>query len=287
MAKCCNRQGNRLYQKQTSLVRDEVFALKLWCVGLLAGLVGMAGAQGRPQPRMVLQALDLDHDGTLSAAEIAAAPKSLLALDTNGDGMLTADELMERPAKAVATSAELEGQLMAFDKAGKGYLVAADLPERMQAMFTRADANHDGRVTPEELRALSARQGMPVGNVTAPGQASGVFRLDALLNALDLNHDGVISADEIAVASKSLKLLDVNGDGVISPEEMPLRQQTAEERVDHLLEEWDTNKDGRLGKDEAPERMLAQFNVIDANHDGYLDRAELVAWFRAQASGGR
>jgi len=39
-----------------------------------------------------MAALDLDSDGTLSAAEIAKAPESLLKLDKNGDGILTSDE---------------------------------------------------------------------------------------------------------------------------------------------------------------------------------------------------
>ncbi len=254
-------------------------------LGLVTGVRAQGG--GGPQPRLVLQVLDLDGDGMLSATEIAAAPKSLLKLDANGDGQLTFDELTERPANAGASAVELEQQLMGFDKAGKGYLVAGDLPERMQGMFNRADANHDGKVTPDEIRAMSARQGMPLGNRTEPGRASGVFRLDPLLNALDLNHDGMLSADEIAGAAASLKTLDRNGDGQITPDEMKVRQQTAEERADHMLEEWDTNRDGKLSKEEAPERMAGQFGAIDTDHDGFLERGELVVYFRALGDGPR
>ena len=253
-------------------------------ISLLLAMGAGVQAQGRVQVRLVLKALDTDGDGTLSAAEIAAAPKSLLTLDTNGDGMLTGDELMGKPRDAGATGAELEAQLMSFDKGAKGYLVVTDLPERMRGMFVRADVDHDGKVTPAEIQALSARQGMPAGNVTAPGKASGIYRTDALLNALDLNHDGTISAAEIAVASKSLMVLDKNGDGQITADEMPVRQQTVEERVDHMIEDYDSNHDGKLTKDEVPERMVAQFDAIDLNHDGVLDRAELVEYFKQQAA---
>ena len=136
-------------------------------LALTAGSIAQAQGPGRQQPRAVLQALDTDHDGTLSAAEIAAAPVSLKALDRNGDGAITQDELSGRRPEGAPDSSALVTQLMSFDKAGKGYLVASDLPERMQGVFTRADADHDGKLTPAEIRAQSARQGTPAGTVIA------------------------------------------------------------------------------------------------------------------------
>ncbi|MGZ4984165.1 MAG: hypothetical protein ACXV9Q_08695, partial [Chthoniobacterales bacterium] len=55
------------------------------------------GGQGdeerhRPPPP-IIEALDLNHDGIISADEIAKAPESLKKLDKNGDGQLTPDEL--------------------------------------------------------------------------------------------------------------------------------------------------------------------------------------------------
>jgi len=53
----------------------------------------------RPPPSPLMLALDTNHDGILSAAEIANAPKALLTLDKNHDGQLTQDELRPpRPA---------------------------------------------------------------------------------------------------------------------------------------------------------------------------------------------
>jgi Ca2+-binding EF-hand superfamily protein len=42
----------------------------------------------------VLAALDADHDGVISVAEIANAPAALVTLDQNRDGLLTAEELL-------------------------------------------------------------------------------------------------------------------------------------------------------------------------------------------------
>ena len=246
---------------------------------------GILGQRPGGQPRLVLQALDIDHDGKLSAVEMQAAPQSLLTLDRNGDGQLTSDELQPRPENSGASADELAKQLMVFDKNGDGVLTSDELPARMQALFARGDANHDGRLTPEEIRAMAERQGMPAG---APsGGNAGATRMDPLLNALDADHDGAISAVEIAGSGKALLVLDKNGDGEITADEMRMRQQTPAERVNHLLDEWDTNKDGKISKDEAPDRMQQQFEAIDTNKDGMLDREELMQSFSTADAGTR
>ena len=53
---------------------------------------------------MILRALDTDHDGKLSAAEINAAPPTLLVPDLNGDRQVTPDELELRPDNAGASA---------------------------------------------------------------------------------------------------------------------------------------------------------------------------------------
>ncbi|WP_234044493.1 hypothetical protein [Haloferula rosea] len=45
-----------------------------------------------PPPSPLVSAIDTDGDGSLSEAEIAAAPESLLKLDTDGDGELSTEE---------------------------------------------------------------------------------------------------------------------------------------------------------------------------------------------------
>jgi Ca2+-binding EF-hand superfamily protein len=49
----------------------------------------------RPPP--VVEALDIDQDGKLSAEELKNATESLLQLDANGDGELTGDEMAPPP----------------------------------------------------------------------------------------------------------------------------------------------------------------------------------------------
>jgi Ca2+-binding EF-hand superfamily protein len=55
-----------------------------------------ANAPKHPHPP-ILEALDTDGDGVISAAELANASASLAKLDKNGDGKLTPDEFMGGP----------------------------------------------------------------------------------------------------------------------------------------------------------------------------------------------
>jgi mono/diheme cytochrome c family protein len=55
-------------------------------------------------------------------------------------------------------SNEMVKTLMAFDRNGDGKLEKSELPERMQGLFDRGDANRDGFLTPAEIRKLAESQ---------------------------------------------------------------------------------------------------------------------------------
>ena len=133
---------------------------------------------------------------------------------------------------------------------------------------------------------MAAAQTDPQGRPIGAGNASGMLRLDPVMNALDYDHDGILSAAEIASASGALKTLDKNADGVLSADELQVRQQTPRERAEHLFDEWDTNKDGGLMKAELPDRMQPLFNTIDLNHDGKIDVEEATTYFATQPQPG-
>lgn len=236
------------------------------------------GGPGGPQqpPRPTIVALDTDKDGTISAAELAAASKSLLTLDKNGDGQLTADEFSARmEMNAPPSSDELLNRLMLLDKNGDGVLTKDELPERMQGLFERGDINKDGKLTADEIKSLSAAQPVPAG----PRVRRNATRQDLILNALDTDHDDVLSAAELALAPTTLKALDKNGDGQLSPDELRPPTPTPAARADHMLEEWDTNKDDKLSKAECPDRLQPQFESLDKNGDGFLTKDEITAFF--------
>jgi Ca2+-binding EF-hand superfamily protein len=254
-------------------------AYLLYVVGgslLFSASLAAQGPGGFRSP--LLNAIDINRDGKLTADEIADAPKNLLKLDINGDGSITLDELQPPPEAAIASPDDLATQLFAFDRNGDGVLTASELPARMQNLFTRADANHDGKLTRDEVRALAAKQTLPTGSQKQQSN-------DPVFLALDTNHDGVISPAEISAAKTSLMALDKDHDGEISAVEMRPPQASPADQAEHFLGENDSDKDGKISKAEAPERMQAQFEAIDKNHDGYLDREELIAYFGSQGGG--
>ena len=165
----------------------------------------------RPNPLMT--ALDADRNGVISAAEIAAAPNALKKLDTNGDGVLAAEEVlpMREGGGGANQSAEMVTTLFSFDSNKDGKLSKDEVPERMQGIFARADADKDGFLTRDELTKTTATQ-----ERRGPGGPPP----DKMFQALDTNRDGALSEAEIAGSAAALKTLDKNGDGDLSGEEI-------------------------------------------------------------------
>lgn len=125
------------------------------------------------------------------------------------------------------------------------------------------------------------------------GREGGMARMSPIFAALDANGDGVIDAQELANAPAALKKLDRNGDGKITEEEVrPAfggrggpgggNAVNVDEVVARMLQ-FDKDKDGKLSKDELPERMAAMMERGDLNKDGFLTREELVQLARTQA----
>ena len=123
------------------------------------GLVAMtmpadsSSAATRPAPPAGLSAaarvIDRDHDGVISAAEIADAPAALRGLDRNGDGALNTDELSG--TERAGSRSAVDPIVAALDVDGDGVLSIAEIAE--PATLRILDRNHDGRLTADETRA--------------------------------------------------------------------------------------------------------------------------------------
>src|SRR5688572_16386288 len=102
---------------------------------LVLGATSLARAESAPAtpvraPNPILATLDANHDGTLSASELAAAPLALTALDLNDDGTISQAE------RAV----DGEGRPVRTRRGGSSFNVVLAL-----------DANHDGALQSLEV----------------------------------------------------------------------------------------------------------------------------------------
>ncbi len=212
--------------------------------------------------------------------------------DVNGDGALTPDEAQRLP-EAQMLLGVLQGRFAFFN-------------EKVIAPFAELDANKDGKVSLDEMKAYYKKGGfIPLQTQPDPEQGLAQVVTDALFKHLDRDNDGKLSARELAEAEKSLAAVDANEDELITPEELvpglelgfgyprqrpgrdapppPLSLVNPDDppakQAAPLLSRYDKDKDGKLSRAEVGFDE-ATFQALDANKDGQLDAAELAAWFK-------
>ncbi|SFS02418.1 EF-hand domain-containing protein [Yoonia litorea] len=102
-------------------------------------------------------------------------------------------------------------------------------------------------------------------------------------DALDLNSDGTLSRAELqAQAGLRFETADANGDGALSEDELiAAASSRAQDRIERMMERFDTNGDGLLQQAELPRpgegRTARMFERVDANRDGLISEDEFEA----------
>ncbi len=104
---------------------------------------------------------------------------------------------------------------------------------------------------------------------------------------LDKNGDGFIDRSEAAAnprLAEHFDQLDTNKDGKLSRDELPRHPHRGGPgghgpRDGGMMVKLDTNKDGRISREEAKAdpKFAERFDKLDFNKDGYVDRADFQA----------
>lgn len=105
-----------------------------------------------------LKAADTDGNGMINRAEAAALPrlaKHFDTIDANTDGNITQDEMRAHRQKQLG---ELWKKL---DRDGNGAISKAEAAgrPRLEKHFDQLDANHDGQVSQDEMKAAHEMRG--------------------------------------------------------------------------------------------------------------------------------
>ena len=119
--------------------------------------VGYAG-EGRASGERMLHRLDLNGDGSVTRIE-AETMRNLrfLRLDADGDGAITQAEMLDKAQARLAR--RIAKAFARLDINGDGRIERTEFSERGMARFARLDADSDGRITGDEMRAQEHRGG--------------------------------------------------------------------------------------------------------------------------------
>jgi caffeoyl-CoA O-methyltransferase len=149
--------------------RIPILAAALAGAALLthAGLAQQRPPRPGPPPDPTFRLLDADNDGTLSLAEVDAAPARLRQRDSNEDGKLTPDELPRPAARGGAPdepAPDLQKPPVPKDDAEKALLDAIEAM-RLGPRFANV-STADGRLMRQLAEAVNARRIVELGTST-------------------------------------------------------------------------------------------------------------------------
>lgn len=132
---------------------------------------GGPGAPGGPDA--FFKMMDKDTDGKITSSEAGERWERLGKADKDGDGGVSREELaavMKAAAGAGAGPGGPGGRpnpqefFAKMDKDGNGGITEDEAPAEVWSRMSKADANSDGKVTPEEMRTAKG------GGGAGPGQ---------------------------------------------------------------------------------------------------------------------
>lgn len=218
--------------------------------------------------------MDKDGDGKLSKEEMPERmQQGMERLDTNKDGFVDKaeiEQMMERFREGRPGGPGARGEGRPGSPEGRRPGGPGGMPS-FDDMFNRLDANGDGKITKDEARE----------------------RMKEQFDKVDANSDGGIDKDEMRKAAEQMRGGRPGGPegrpGPGGPEGRrgPGGPGGEGQRGPGGLMRLDTDGDGKISKEEAPERMRENFERFDANGDGFIDQSDMEKMMERFREGGR
>ncbi|MEZ5957202.1 MAG: hypothetical protein R3C27_08345 [Hyphomonadaceae bacterium] len=164
------------------------------------------------------------------------------------------------------------------DANSDGVLTRAEFDAGRTAQFARLDADNNGELTREEMRAERGARGEHRGRRGHRGGPGGPGGFEGA----DANGDGDITRDEfLARPIAMFERLDANHNGVIEASERPQRPergaQDGERRQRADRPNPDTDGNGTFSRAEFTAMGAHMFERLDANSDGRVTQEEAQA----------
>ena len=129
-----------------------------WAFVAFAGAVGATASQAATDDRL-FERLDADKSGDVSFEEFLAAITGRLEnADKDADGKLTVGEI-SATLKGQKANKQAEALVARFDTDKDGSITLGDVEARRKQRFAELDADADGKLVKEEMRARASAKG--------------------------------------------------------------------------------------------------------------------------------
>ncbi len=171
------------------------------------------------------------------------------------------------------------------DANSDGVLTRAESDAGREATFARLDADRNGQLTREEMRAERGER----GDRGRHGRRGGGRHGGPGFEGADANNDGNITREEfLARPTEMFNRIDANHDGVIQASERPQRAERGERRAERPdRPNRDADNNGTFSRAEFTAMGAGMFERLDVNNDGRVTQEEAQAARGHHRRGGR